>query len=83
MPASIIKQAAKTSEAPITGVGMITNTAASFGTNAMRISNPPIAQAIRRLVAPVASDRPTLLDDTDWPRPPYLPSRMPTEKRDH
>ena len=35
----------------------------------------PQGMAIDRLVAPVASERPTLLENVDWPIPPSKPDR--------
>lgn len=45
----------KTRLAPMIGVGMMTNSAASFGRNAGRMSMPPVAQAMVRSVAPATS----------------------------
>ena len=42
MPARIMKLAAKTRLAPITGVGIITKTEASLGKKALNINIPPI-----------------------------------------
>ena len=35
----------------------------------------PQGMAIKRLVAPVARERPTLLEKVDWPIPPSKPDR--------
>src|SRR5688572_31706251 len=66
--------------APITGGGMIVKTAARPGMNANKIRMTPQGKAIWRLVAPVAIERPTLLEKVDWPTPPKRPaSVVPTD----
>src|SRR5215510_3866737 len=71
-----MKQTVKSSRAPITGLGMIANDAASLGTKAKPIRIPPQANPIRRLVAPVAIDRPTLALEVDCPIIPTPPDNI-------
>ena len=61
--------------APITGSGITAKKAASLGKNARRIIRMPQGMAMERLVAPVARERPTLLEKVDWPIPPSRPDR--------
>src|SRR3990172_4413169 len=60
-----MKQVTKISKAPIAGLGIIVKKEDKMGKKARRVNNPPAAKAIRRLVAPVAMETPTLLDDVD------------------
>src|SRR5580704_45448 len=59
--------------APTTGAGIAASTAASFGKNASAITINPAGSAIDRLVVPVASDNPTLLDTVFCATPPVKP----------
>src|SRR5215510_12375949 len=59
----------------MTGSGMTAKKAASLGKKARRIIRIPHGMAIERLVAPVASERPTLPEKVDWPNPPSKPDR--------
>src|SRR4029450_6254224 len=80
-----MKLAAKNRRAPITGLGMIANNTASLGTKAKTTRIAPQANPIRRLVAPVAMERPTLAVEGDCPmfptppdnRTPHASARMP------
>ena len=75
----------KTIDAPITGCGSIRNSAAYLGMNANMTSVAAQANAMYRLVAPVALDTPTRLGAVFIPitpsRPPTMqpmpPARMP------
>src|SRR5262245_11167392 len=71
-----MKQTVKSKRAPITGLGMIANDAASLGTKSNTIRIPPQANPIRRLVAPVAMDRPTLALEVDCPIIPTPPDNI-------
>src|SRR5262245_26220742 len=71
-----MKQTVKSKRAPITGLGMIANDAASLGTKAKTIRIAPQANPIRRLVAPVAMDRPTLALEVDCPIVPTPPDNI-------
>src|SRR5215471_15858394 len=71
-----MKQTVKNKRAPITGFGMIANNTASLGTKAKTVRIPPQANPIRRLVAPVAMDRPTLALEVDCPMFPTLPDNI-------
>ncbi|OPY56423.1 MAG: hypothetical protein A4E51_00434 [Methanosaeta sp. PtaU1.Bin055] len=73
-PAMIMKLTEYIRVAPITGSGITTKTMASFGRNARNTRIPPMAKAIRRLVAPVPIERPMLLEEVDWP---IVPTRPP------
>ena len=75
-PTKIMKLTANTNVAPITGVGMMTNMVANLGRKARAHISRPTDQAILRLVAPVARDRATLLDEVDCPIPPRSPAPM-------
>src|ERR1700720_2981323 len=54
---------------------MIEKIAASRGKNASAIQINPAGQAITRLVAPVAIESPTLLENVDCPTPPNTPDK--------
>src|SRR5215470_10121094 len=71
-----MKQTVKNKRAPITGLGMIANNTASLGTKAKTIRIAPQANPIRRLVAPVAMDRPTLALEVDCPMVPTPPDNI-------
>ena len=60
----------------MTGWGIAAKKADSLGKNASRIRIAPIGRAMLRLVAPVAMDRPTLLENVDWPSPPPIPAAV-------
>ena len=70
IPAITMKLVTNTRIAPITGCGMIEKRAESLGKKAIRIKRDPAPNPIRRLVAPVAADTPTLLED--FRTAPYL-----------
>src|SRR5262245_34106423 len=55
---------------------MAVKKAASFGKKARAIKNTPTGRAMARLVAPVAIERPTLLEKVDCPIPPINPARV-------
>jgi len=76
IPAITMKLVTKTRIAPITGWGMIEKRADSLGRKAKRIKRHPALIAIRRLVAPVAADIPTLLEEVDVPNPPSIPENI-------
>src|SRR5580700_11798126 len=54
---------------------MIEKIAASRGKNASAMQINPAGQAITRLVAPVAIESPTLLENVDCPTPPNTPDK--------
>src|SRR6266571_9078282 len=62
--------------APITGVGMMESTALNFGENPSRMNNPPAANPIQRLVAPVALLNATLLAEVSDATPPNTPDAV-------
>ena len=76
IPAITMKIVTKTRIAPITGFGMMEKRAESLGKKARMIKRHPALIPIRRLVAPVATDTPTLLEEVDIPNPPSMPDNM-------
>src|ERR1700761_5124375 len=58
---------------------MMEKTAANLGKKASAIQINPAGQEMMRLVAPVATESPTLLEKVDWPSPPRKPDN--TEQR--
>ena len=74
-PATIMVVATKTIMAPMIGAGSRAMTALAFGMKARRIISAPMLSPMKRLVAPVAIDSPTLLDEALWPRVPRRPDR--------
>src|SRR4029434_2328011 len=72
----MMKHTVKNTRAPINGPCMIAHSTASLGTKAKAISIPPHARPIRRLVAPVAMDRPTLALEIVSPMVPAPPDNI-------
>ena len=68
-----MKLAVKTRPAPTTASGSARNTAASFGVQARSTQRPIAANAITRLVAPLAWATPTRLGALPIPGTPSTP----------
>src|SRR5436190_13412316 len=72
-PDIIMKQVTNTTMAPMTGAGMIDNSALSLGEKPRRMNKAPAATPIHLLVAPDAPLKETLLDDVSEATPPSTP----------
>ena len=60
MPEMTMKLTMKTRDPPMTGLGIMLKMADSFGRKARPMKMPPVKNATMRLVAPVATESPTL-----------------------